>query len=329
MDKTEIRQKAKECIRLIRNIDFETLGISQYNREYIQRLLPNLEYFFRIYSDSILILLKKEKIQTYFVDFGGGHGFLSIFLKSLGFKVIYCDYNPLSVQTIIKLKEYLGFGPDHIVEGSSGELLAYCTSNKIKPNYLIATDLIEHIYDLNVFFADLYQINPDFKMVFTTGSNPSNPYKVRRLRKLMTGIEKNMFFPMRSDFIRENYRNLTDKEVFTLAKSSRGLTYKDISDTVDNYLKTKQLTIVNIDKYNACDPQSGNWMERILPLKEYRKILRENGFKAEFKKGFYNKHRSSRMISLIVRAVNRTIKYTGFIGRILAPFLIIKVTPRG
>jgi SAM-dependent methyltransferase len=329
MYKTEVRQKAQEWIQWIRNIDFETLGISQYNREYIQRLLPNLEYFSRIYTDSILILLKKEKIQTHFVDFGGGHGFLSILLKALGFKVIYCDHNPLSVQTIIKLKERLGFGPDHIVEGSSGELLAYCTSNKIKPNYLIATDLIEHIYDLNVFFADLYQINPGFKMIFTTGSNPSNPYKVKHLRKLMESIEKNMFFPMRSDFIRENYQDLTDKEVSILAKSSRGLTYKDISDAVDNYLETSQLPIIHIDKYNTCDPQSGNWMERILPLKEYRKILRENGFKVEFKKGFYNKKQNNRINSFVVRVINKTIKYTGFIGRILAPFLIIKVIPKG
>ncbi len=329
MDKTEVRQKAQECIQMIQNIDFETLGINQYNLEYIQKILPDLEYYFRIYTDSILILLKKEKIQPWFVDFGGGPGFLSLLLKMLGFKVIYCDNNPLSAQTITKLKSSLEIGPDHIIEGSSDELLAYCTSNKIKPNYLIATDLIEHIYDLNIFFSNLYQINPGFKMVFTTYANPSNPKKVRKLRKLMIDIEKNIFLRMREDFIRENYQNMTEREIFDIAKSTRGLTYKDISGIVDNYLETSQLTSIAIDNYNTCDPQTGSWMERILPLKEYRKILNENGFRVEFRKGFYNKYNRNPFKAFIIRGTNRIIKFSGFAGRILAPFLIIKVNPKG
>ena len=328
MDKTEVRQKAQECIQMIQKIDFETLGISQYNLEYINQLLPNLEYHFRIYTDSILILLQKENAQAWFVDFGGGHGFLSILLKMLGFKVIYCDNNPLSVQTITKLKSVLEIGPDHIVEGSSDELLAYCTSNKIKPNYLIATDLIEHIYDLDIFFSNLYQINPGFKMIFTTYANPSNPKTVRKLRKLMTEVEKNMFLPMREDFIRENYQGLSSDEIANLAKSSRGLMYKDISNFVDNYVETKQISTICIDKYNTCDPQSGSWIERILTLKEYRRIINKNGFRAEFKRGYYAENRKSPLKSFITKGINKIIKYTGFAGRIFTPFLIIRIAQK-
>ncbi len=329
MDKTEVRQKAQECIQMIQNTDFETLGISQHSLENIQKQLPNLEYIFRIYTDSILILLKKEKVQPWFVDFGGENGFLTLLLKTLGFKVIYCDNNHLSIQTITKLKSALEIGPDHIVEGSSGELLAYCTSNKIRPNYLIATDLIEHVYDLNIFFADLYQINPGFKMIFTTCANPSNPHKVKNLRKLMVDVEKNIFAPMREGFIQKNYPDLPDSEISFLTKSTRGLTYKEISENIDIYLETKQLPTVQIDKYNTCDPQSGSWVERILPLKEYRKILWENGFKSEFKKGFYNKYHKKPNKTVIIRGINRAIKITGFAGRVIAPFLIIKVIPKG
>ena len=327
MDKSELREKATECVRLMRTVDFEQLGISQYNLEYIRRLLPDLEYFFRIYTDAILILLKKETPQGYFVDFGGGHGFLSILLGYLGFKVIYCDHNPLSVQTVTKLTNQLGFAPAHIIEGSSSELHAYCTVNKLKPNYLIATDLIEHVYDLNLFFADLHQINPKFKMVFTTGSNPSNPYRVRILRKMMVDIEKKIFFPMRSDFIREDYPHLAEDEVQLLAESTRGNTYKDISEKVDVFLDTHQFPVIQIDKYNTCDPQTGNWMERILPLKEYRTILKQNGFNVEFKKGYYNVRRSNLLLSIVVRTFNKLVKYSGFLGRIICAYLIIKVIP--
>ncbi len=328
MDKTEVRQKAQECIRQIRSIDFEHLGINEYSREYIREVLPNLEYFFRIYTDTILVLLKKEIPQGYFVDFGGGHGFLSLFLKKLGFKVIYCDSDPLSIQTITTLKEHLGSGPELIVEGSSEELLAYCTVNKLRPAYLIATDLIEHVFDLNVLFADLYQINPGFKMAFTTQSNPSNPYRVMRLRKLMVEVEKILFLPMRSDYIRENYPGLLEEEIGNLATGSRGLTYKGISEAVDNYLETGKMPEPDVDKYNTCDPNSGNWIERILPLKTYRKILNNNGFKVEFKRGKYNENNRTTTSLTLIRAVNKLLRHTGFAGSILAPYLIIKITPK-
>ncbi|MDR1720134.1 MAG: class I SAM-dependent methyltransferase [Dysgonamonadaceae bacterium] len=328
MNKNIVRQKAKECIRLLQDVDFDRLGISQYNLEYIRQLLPDLEYHFRIYTDSILILLKKETVQKHFVDFGGGHGFLSILLKSLGFKVIYCDHNPLSVQTVTKLGAALNLSPDHIVEGSSAELHAYCAVNKLKPNYLIGTDLIEHVYDLNVFFANLHQINPRFKMIFTTCANPSNPYCVWKLRKLMLQTEKNIFFPMRSDFIQENYPELAEKERLFLAKQTRGLTYKTMEDAIEVYQETRQIPQPDVDKYNTCDPQSGNWMERILPLKDYQELLKKHGFKAEFKKGFYNEKRNRMLVSLFVKLVNKVVKYTGIIGRTICAYLIIKVIPR-
>ncbi len=329
MDKEEVRQTAKECILLLKNIDFKQLGISQYNLEYIQRILPDLEYHFRIYTDAILILLRHEKTEpAYVVDFGGGHGFLSILLKKLGFKVIYCDNNPLSIKTVSVLTEQLDIKMDHIIEGSSSELHAYCAVNKIKPNYLIATDLIEHVYDLNAFFADLYQVNPGFKMVFTTKANPSDPFRVRNLRKVMVDIENSLFFPMRADFIRDNYPILTEEKILTLARLTRGLTYRDLSDEIDVYLETEKLPVVDVDKYNTCDPQTGSWMERLLPLKEYRTILKRNGFKAEFKRGCYNEKRRNAVASFTVKILNRYIKYSTYIGRIICAYLIIKVVPK-
>ena len=43
---------------------------------------------------------------------------------------------------------------------------------------------IEHIYDLQDFFSNIRQINPDIVSVFTTSANPENYFKVRQLKRL-------------------------------------------------------------------------------------------------------------------------------------------------
>ena len=172
-----LKSFTEEIILSIKKIEFSKLDISEYNRNYIQNMFPHINYYFKIYAEAIIRLVNDSIPADYIVDFGGGHGFLSIFLKRLGFNVVYCDHNPLSVKAITLLKNEIGYGPDIIIEGSTSELLHYCKNNNILPKYLIATDLIEHVYDLNKLFSDLYTLNPDFSMVFTTGSVKSNLLK--------------------------------------------------------------------------------------------------------------------------------------------------------
>ncbi len=323
--KKKVRQTAQDCVQLLREIDFEHLGLSPYNLEYIQRLLPELEYHFRIYTDAINIIFYKEELKGWVVDFGGGPGFLSLLLKKLGLKVIYCDQDPLSIRTISILSEKLGLAPDHIVEGTSNELQAFCSVNKLKPARLIATDVIEHIYDLNAFFANLYQINPAFQMILTTRSNPCNPWRVKKLRNIMTTVENQFFFPMRKEYIQKNFSEISENETETLAKQTRGLTYKDMDDAIDLYLENGTYPEESNDPYNTCDPATGSWMERILPLKTYREILKKNSFRVTFKKGYYNEKRKSVFFAFTIKQLNRFIKYSGSFGRIPAAYLILKV----
>jgi len=326
MNKVMQHTEADKCIESIRKIDFSTLGISEYNCQYIERLMPNLDYYFQIYAQSIKLLLKNKKPEGYIVDFGGGHGFLSLYLQQLGFQVIYCDSNPLSVNTIQRIGLILGQGPDIVIEGSSAELLAYCHQHNVVVDYLIATDLIEHVYDLNSFFADLQGVNPALQMIFTTRANPCNPLKLNKLRKMMTDVEANFFFPMREEYIGKNYANLKSDVIMELARRTRGRTYIDVNKAVDDYINTGNFPN-EIERFNTCDPQSGNWVERILSLNEYRKVVEDNGFRVEFLKGFYNTNRRNPLLSFAVKFINCLIRYSGALGRVGAPYIILRVKP--
>jgi 2-polyprenyl-3-methyl-5-hydroxy-6-metoxy-1,4-benzoquinol methylase len=272
-----------------------------------------------------LRLLNNSKTGDYVVDFGGGHGFLSLFLKKLGMKVIYCDHNHLSVNTINIIKKETGYGPDIIIKGSSTELAIYCKENDLLPKYLIATDLIEHVYNLNSLFADFYKLNPDLEMIFTTGSVKSNILKSRKLRKLMVEEETNLYYPVRKEFIKINFSALNISETEILAKSTRGLTFPYITQFVDMYLKTNMIPVLDIDKYNTCDPNTGNWTERILSKNQYRKIINNNHFQVTFENGYYNDERNSFVTSAIAKTANFFIKHFKLLSAFCVPFIILKV----
>ena len=149
--KYDIRQAAQALISQLKAIDYERLPISKYNKRYIARLKPVLSYYMKIYADCLLKGLESigsspEEITL--IDYGGGSGFLSILAKQAGIgRVIYIDLNPDSVDTIRILKELVNTGPDIILHGDSDTLADWCSANKVKPQLLIATDLIEHAYD--------------------------------------------------------------------------------------------------------------------------------------------------------------------------------------
>ena len=325
MKKEIIKKAADKTILSIQKIDFAQLDISEYNKDYINRLLPHIDYYFNIYSNIIASFLPKEADSGYFVDFGGGHGFLSLLLKQLGMNVIYCDLNPLSAKTISLIKKEIGYGPDIILEGSSPELLSFCKTNNLIPQYLISTDLIEHVYDLNSLFSDFHELNPNISMVFTTGSVKSNLLKTIKLRRIMIKEETEIYFPQRKQFLLKNYPDIPLLDIEKLAKLTRGLIFPDITQYVNSYLKTKILPSIDIDKYNTCDPSTGNWSERILSKKQYRKIVTRNHFQVTFKNGFYNARRSSIVSSVITKISNYFIRHFGLLGSKFTPFIILTV----
>lgn len=313
----------------LQSIDFDALAISDYNKKYIRNIKAALPYYLSIYQDCLSKALKgkhKELSNITLIDFGGGSGFLSIFAKKAGIgQVIYIDLNSKSVHTVQVLKDKYGIGPDIILEGSSLELAEWCKENKVKPDLLIATDLIEHIYNLSPFFADLHLINDEMDMVFTTASNPFNYIKNKKLRKYMSGAEDGSletpnYLTLRQEYIKKEFPKLTESQVKEYAFLSKGMIYEDISKAIENnYFPTLK------DKYNTCDPRTGNWVERILSINDYKEIIKPYNYQLKVFKGFYNSEKANPILKFIVKTVNRLIKLSGKAGIYISPFIILYI----
>lgn len=313
----------------IRNIDYKSLSISDYSRDYILRMLPHIAYYFDIYRhclDKVTLMTGKPLAQVTLVDYGGGHGFLSILAKSCGVgRVIYIDFNPKAVQTVQAISECLHTGPDVVLEGGAAELGQWCRQMEVIPDILLGMDVIEHIYNLDHFFSELFQVNRNMSMVFTTGSTPYNKRVVERLHKFMIDDEfgtpqRQGFRELRRCFIARHYPNMDDDMLDYWAANTRGLVYDDVLRAVDTATPN---TLA--DPYNTCDPDTGSWTERILPVADYQALVSPYGSDVEVENGYYNVHRTGAK-KLLSQLLNCTLRN----GRMRqwAPFLILKVIPK-
>lgn len=318
----EIERLFADLCEQIAQTDFGSGAISDRSRNYLNRNIESLRYYARIYA----VCLKDipEVSNTVLVDYGGGCAFLSQFAKCLGVaKVIYVDINPESVQTAEELKRVLGIGPDVLVHGDSRDLKAWCIDNNVVPDCLVSVDVIEHIYDLGAFFGDLLSVNPSMKMVFTTASNPCNGLKVRELRKVMLADEQGRgdekgFYAQRCDFIRQRFPQLAENKLEYWARNTRGLTFGDIEKAV-----AEKRPNTAIDRYNTCDPATGSWTERVLPLSEYKRLFSKYKRILRVENGFYDTNRTQPQKAF--RALlNGIIRLFPHLGRCIAPFIILK-----
>ena len=319
--KHDIRQAAKTLVSQLKAIDYERLPISKYNKCYIARLKPVLSYYMKIYADCLLKGLESvgsAPKDITFIDYGGGSGFLSMLAKQAGIgRVIYIDLNPDSVDTIRVLKALAGTGPDIILHGDSDTLADWCSANKVKPQLLIATDLIEHVYDLSAFFANLAAIDNKMQMLFTTASTPFNPYVKRKLHRLMTTWEKE-YYALRLHYIHLHFPALSPAEAKEAARKTRGLTFPHIRKAVE-----KGYYPLLKDAFNTCDPRNGNWTERILPIETYRSLAKPFGYQVQVGKGFYNTDRPNPISALISSGINGLIRISGKAGFLFAPFITL------
>lgn len=310
----------------LRHIDYHQLDISDYSRNYILRLLPNLDYYLDIYTRCLVrmsVILRKPPSQITMVDYGGGHGFLSCLAKARGVgQVIYIDYNPQAAQTVRAIAEQLGIGPDVVLEGDAATLHHYCQTNGITPVAILGMDVIEHIYRLDTFFDQLHSINDQMIMLFTTGSTPYNKHVVKRLKQVMRLDEMGRdgqpgFWELRRNAIAEQFPKLTHAELDMWADNTRGLNYADTLQAV-----ATRIMPTPHDEFNTCDPATGSWTERILPIAEYQQLIAGYGWQVRAGNGFYNTYRGGAK-GWASRLLNIPLRWSCF--RHIAPFIIIEI----
>lgn len=287
-------------------VDVQSLAIAPYCKRYLNHLLQNSKYYLSIYA-SVLDKVKKESskptVETHLLDYGAGNGLLGLFAKCCGFgKVTINDIDESFLSASKVLANKMNIDVEHFILGDLEDVKKEASSEKI--DALVATDLIEHIYDLDAFVATMASLNPELISVFTTGSNPENYFKVRQLMKLQNRDEyvggkaddallfghvaHESYLKIREKIIKDVAPDMDEYIILKLAKLTRGKNKSDIINAVKKFKETKELPLLIDHPSNTCHPETGSWTERLMPISTYKSIFRHHQFELQISSGFYN-----------------------------------------
>lgn len=307
-----------------------------YCIRYLEHLLSHKKYYLHIYADVLQKLDEKSGkniTDSILVDYGCGNGLLGLFASFCGFKkIIFADVDEKFVEASGQLASQLGLHGGTFIAGDMHDICIQLENEK--PDAIAGTDVIEHIYDLQQFMYSLKKVNPLFVSVFTTASNPLNPFKRSELRRIqlrdeleggnpgdyaLFGAEHlEPFLKIRERIIREKAVNLPEPEITNLSVATRGMNREDIERAVCHYQVKGQMPVPATGT-NTCNPVNGSWSERLLPLQAYHHVYGEAGFTCKIYAGFYNVFEGGTLV-FVKKILN---KLAAVFGKRFSPYIVI------
>ena len=321
-------KQIEDFVSFFQSKSFECLNVDDYYLRYLQHLNDHLLYYIHVFAHQLNLAIEKQSLsrsQISLVDYGAGNGLMGMFAKYCGIGHVYInDINPLFVEGARQLSDLLETNIDGFIVGDIDAVKHFFENKTL--NTLVSFDVIEHVYDLNKLLHGLHDIHSSMVLVFGTGINAHNPFKVRKIKKLqrkdeyeggspddytLYGHAANASFrQMRADIIRAAAPALAENQVQQLTSHTRGMSRADIEKSVDDFLLTNTLPTLINHPTNTCDPYSGSWTERLLTIKEYRNLFENAGFQLKVHPGFYNQYDSG-FKSTCMKLVNGLVKILG------------------
>lgn len=339
-----LRSAAALLFSKLSTLDPDKLSISDYQKNYLGNYLQRLHYGM---ETGIFILshvfdgLNQKPEHAVLLDHGGGTGILSMLAKAAGVgKVVYEDIYDVSCHDARSIALSLGLEADEYLHGDEKAIVRYFKQQG-GPDVIISRNVIEHVYQPESLVQTLSEIhNKSMQILFATTGNYDNPAVRAYTRKLQrkaeyTGLRsrwdkgtdaKKPLFEIRREMISDLAPEFDAETIGQMAKHTRGLIKPAILMALEDFKSSGRLPPVLSDPHNTCDPETGNWVERLSSIAEYHDIFEENGFHFRCLPGFYDTHYRSAAANLLATFLNPCIRLLGSKGTKLSPFIGLKGT---
>jgi hypothetical protein len=347
-DKEAIKMVNEAANRLyykLKGLDVQSLDISDYNKRYFGSLVRDSKSNLQKYAYILLWSITKTNIplnRFVFLDYGGGSGMLSLLAKECNIgTVIYNDIYDVSARDAETIGRSIGNRADYYVPGDIDEVIDFLKKKSINCNAIANYDVIEHIYDIEEFLKKMSLISDNnFRVFFSSGANPYNPFIKRKLVKnhhRCEFIDREQVFgrkerdplksysKIRKEIIKNINPDLSEDQVEYLSAATKGLVEYDIKKAINEYLTSGNITLKQkYSKYptNTCDPHTGNWAEHLMDVYQLRNVLQSQDFDANIWSGYYGDSNTS-IKRLAARSLNLFIKGSGRYGLVFSPFFTL------
>ena len=317
--------------RKLVQMNMQNVHISEYNQRAIKNKLANPIATFQVYSYLLCLVLADNSTplnKITFVEYGGGAGVLSLLAKTVGIgTVIYNDIYDVSCRDAQTIANTIRVNIDSYVCGDIDDLIDHANQNGFAINAIASWDVIEHIYDIEIYLKKLkYVSKAPFRVVFGSGANKENPLVRRKLERKQIECENKSrniqwghkdrdtlesYFQVRKGMIEKYAPDIPPTTTKWLAKNTRGLIEKDIRKTVDEFKVKGSISFQPDGRYNTCDPHTGNWAEHLMDTNKLKNILVDQGFQVSIMTGYYPdsgakyKQVAGQILNVIIRIIGQ------------------------
>lgn len=243
-----------------------------------------------------------------FIDHGGGLGLIGLLAKELGVgRVVYNDIDLKFLEAAQGIARAAGAESDQYIAGDIESLVTALGDDVV--DALASYDVLEHIYDLDVFLARLCGAPCRPKTLFmSSGANMFSPRYLRSVFPIQRKLERS-YRSRRAAIIRDRAPHLTELQVALLAKATRKLVRREVEAVVDGYLRNGQVAVPRktganrYDPYgtNTVDPDSGWWAEHLLNPWHLTRHLMRHGYTARIRAGYFG--RKGAFLNPVISAV--------------------------
>ena len=322
-----VNKKANELFSLLQNFDTSSLAIKADLKSYFVNHHLGKRLYFSIQNSAHIIYgsINKSKLpldQISIVDYGAGLGTLYLLAGMLPLKrVIYNDYLPdwkesaEAIATALNIKIY------EYITGDIDAILQFAEASNFKFDIVASRNVIEHIYSLPFFYAEVYKHNPNAIIFSTTSANFHNPAMWLKHYLLHKKIEKTQYLPYRKTAILKLVPSLANDKLIELAALTRGKGLQDFLAAIQAYENRHPIEPVQFLRTNTCLPDTGYWCEHLLSKKEYQFFIEQAGFKMEYIAGYWDTHYRFVLMNILGKFLNSIIKIAGRNGILFSPFV--------
>lgn len=331
---TLINTKANELYKKLLQLPVHELDLAEFPKTYYTNRHIN-RLFFSVETASVMLynglkMLQKDWKEAVIMEYGAGMGSLFLLTSMIGCKtIIYEDIDPEMTAGAQSISKYLNIPINHFITGNHDDTLAYLKEHKVQCDLIISRNVIEHIYNLDDFYAKVSQYQPNAIVHFSTTANYYNPLMhIHHLRHHKKS-EQTKLYDMRKSYIINKVPQLETTELESLTTATRGLAMEDLDRAIQKYMLQKNLPDPKKFYSNTCDPTSGLWYENLLSKAQYIDIIESKGYKLIYEAAFWDTHYKSALKNIVTKSLNGLTKALGKkTGVYASPFIYITAIPK-